>query len=326
MATTAQIDANRQNAQASTGPRSDDGKARSRENALKHGLAGEVDKQSEAFITRRAAWAREKKPQGQAGEWALDGLVAATIQLDKCRAALDGVLAEQAARARMAWDLDRRVEAAQVAARLPRDPVVSARKLEASWHGCDMMIEVWIRLEEAVLANGKWTDPERSIALDLLAYPRDLRDGRTSLDAPEGTPPADHLRGLVEGQVERLEAMKESLVWLDDLERKHAEEGSIGLITKPAQLIQRYEREAHRRYEKAELELQKSSAPVPAPAPAPARPATRPVERTVRADSALTRMDEACSRALARPAPHAARSSQGVAYLDVAITPRQPTS
>jgi hypothetical protein len=324
MATTAQIDANRQNAQASTGPKTIEGKARSSGNATRHGLAGEVDKQSEAFKARRAAWAREKRPQGLAGDWALEQLVAATIQLEKCRAALEGVLAEQAERAREAWDLDRRVQAAQVAARLPRDPLVSARKLESSWHGSELLIDLWKRLGAALAANGKWTDSERSTALDLLAYPRDLRDGRTALDPPEGTPALDHLREFVKTEVERLEGWKESLARVDDLERINAEEGSIGLISRPAQLIQRYEREAQRRYEKAELELQKSSAPVPAPAPSPARPAQRPVERAVRLES-LAKMDEACSRALARPAPHATRSSPDVAYLDVAITPRPPS-
>ena len=40
MATAAQIEANRRNARKSSGPRTEDGKRRSRENALKHGLTG----------------------------------------------------------------------------------------------------------------------------------------------------------------------------------------------------------------------------------------------------------------------------------------------
>src|SRR5215469_7193559 len=39
MATTAQIEANRRNAQRSTGPRTEAGRAVSRQNALKHGLS-----------------------------------------------------------------------------------------------------------------------------------------------------------------------------------------------------------------------------------------------------------------------------------------------
>src|SRR5208337_3510664 len=39
VATAAQIEANRRNAQRSTGPKTDEGKARVRRNALKHGMA-----------------------------------------------------------------------------------------------------------------------------------------------------------------------------------------------------------------------------------------------------------------------------------------------
>jgi hypothetical protein len=42
MATQAQIDANRQNAQRSTGPRTPDGKAAIRENAVRHGLTSSI--------------------------------------------------------------------------------------------------------------------------------------------------------------------------------------------------------------------------------------------------------------------------------------------
>ena len=38
MATAAQIEANRRNAQKSTGPKTDEGKARVRRNAFKHGM------------------------------------------------------------------------------------------------------------------------------------------------------------------------------------------------------------------------------------------------------------------------------------------------
>jgi hypothetical protein len=47
MATKAQIEANRRNAQSSTGPRTDDGKARIRQNALRHGLCAAIPQMSD---------------------------------------------------------------------------------------------------------------------------------------------------------------------------------------------------------------------------------------------------------------------------------------
>ena len=42
MATERQIEANQRNAQLSTGPRTDEGKAQSRANAIKHGMANNI--------------------------------------------------------------------------------------------------------------------------------------------------------------------------------------------------------------------------------------------------------------------------------------------
>ena len=59
MATEAQINANRRNAQKSTGPRSPEGKAATSRNALKHGLCAEkhllVDEDDDSSVSGRPA-------------------------------------------------------------------------------------------------------------------------------------------------------------------------------------------------------------------------------------------------------------------------------
>ncbi len=72
MATPAQIAANRQNAQRSTGPRTPEGKARSARNALRHGFASREfivpDDERENFESLRTALAAELKPAGALAE------------------------------------------------------------------------------------------------------------------------------------------------------------------------------------------------------------------------------------------------------------------
>ena len=89
MATERQIEANRRNAKLSSGPSSLEGKSRSRLNATKHGLAGELaDVEaglSPEFLDRREKWAPEYQPVGEGANWALDQAVAASLRIERDR-------------------------------------------------------------------------------------------------------------------------------------------------------------------------------------------------------------------------------------------------
>src|SRR5579864_2662331 len=89
MATQQQIDANRRNAQKSTGPTTPEGRAAVRHNALKHGLTAEIlipgmedqpefDRLCDAFET-------EYQPVGPTEESLLENLVAAKWRLSRAR-------------------------------------------------------------------------------------------------------------------------------------------------------------------------------------------------------------------------------------------------
>jgi len=68
MATTRQIEANRANAKKSTGPKTEAGKLRARQNSWKHGLTAEVvvttSEDAEAFSEFREALMRQYDPEG----------------------------------------------------------------------------------------------------------------------------------------------------------------------------------------------------------------------------------------------------------------------
>ena len=69
----AQLDANRRNALKSTGPRTPEGKAQSRRNALKHGLTGAGvvlhPEDRERLKIRLAEWTRDLDPQDAVEQW-----------------------------------------------------------------------------------------------------------------------------------------------------------------------------------------------------------------------------------------------------------------
>ena len=279
MATPKQIEANRRNAALSTGPRTEAGKARSRANAVSHGLAAEhpeIDAEaapSAAFVERRAKWAAEVRPSGEVAGWALDGAVAASLRIDSCGRAMDDLVARTRQRAHLCWEEDRAVEAAEAFARLARNPILAARQLRTIPAGALLLIDAWVALGQA-LRSRDWTEAEASRALDLLGFDHDLREGLTAIDPREGDPVAFR-RALVSEEVEGLEELLEtSLIPLEEGERIRAAAGDLALISKPGKLLARYERDAWRTYHKAMAEVANpSTVPVAVAPPVPEVPA-----------------------------------------------------
>ena len=85
-----QISANRANAQKSTGPKTDAGRATVRLNALRHGLAAEsvvIETEDKAqFEESRAAFEAEHQPCGPTENLLLDQIVVAAWRLRRTRA------------------------------------------------------------------------------------------------------------------------------------------------------------------------------------------------------------------------------------------------
>ena len=275
MATEKQIEANRRNAALSTGPKTEAGKALSRANATTHGLAAEHPEaeSSPAFLDRRAKWGAELRPSGEVVGWALDRAVAASLRIDSCGRAMDVLIAKTRERARLVWDEDRGVEAAETFTRLARNPVLAARQLRATLAGALLLMEAWAALGQA-LHDRDWDEAEASRALDLLGVARDLRQGRTAIDPVEGDGLAFR-RELVAGEVEGLKDLIErALIPLEQGECRRAMAGDLALISKPGKLLARYERDAWRTYHKAMAEVANpSTVPVAVAPPVPEVPA-----------------------------------------------------
>ena len=281
MATEKQVAANRRNAGLSTGPRTEAGKARSRGNATSHGLAGvrpeiEAEMGAEgggcpAFAERRAKWKAEIRPEGEVAGWALDCAVAASLRIDRCGRAMDSLVEATRERARLSWEEDRAVSAAEAFGRLGRNPVLAARQLRTTLAGAILLIDAWNALGEA-LGRGDWTEAESSRALDLLGVARDLREGLKAIDPPDEDDPPAFRRSLVDDQVASLlDLVDRALIPLEAGECRRGMEGDLALISKPGKLLARYERDAWRRYRESMAGVGKP-AQASAPAPIDARP------------------------------------------------------
>ena len=280
MATERQIEANRRNAARST--RAEVGAGQGPEPGQRHQAwhGGGVGPSVEAGLSPEFA-----RPPGEVGggvrtrsarprNWALDRAVAASLRIERCERAIDELTEAARERARLAWDQDRAVEAATIAGRLARDPVLASRQLQTTLAGVELLVEAWLGLVAALEAGADWSESEASRALDLLGVAADLRSGRTPIDAPEGSDPVAFRRELALDEVDRLEALRdEAMVPLDEMERRRAMAGDVALLSKPAKLILRYERDAWRRYRESIR-----GGPGPAAAPGPAV-ASRPEAR-----------------------------------------------
>jgi hypothetical protein len=288
MASQKQIDANSRNAKLSSGP-SELGKSRSRLNATKHGLASQLaeveSKFSPEFEDRRARWAAEQNPRGEAGDFALDRVVAATFRIERCEHAIDDHITTVQQRARLTWDEDRATEAAILFGRLDRDPILASRQLQTTLAGVVLLMESWMLLLGALEPGRDWSESERSKALDLLGLDPGLRNGRMPIDAPEGADSADFRRTLALDELDRLETFRDqSLIPLDEMEQRHAMKGDVALLSKPAKLLLRYEREAWKHYNQSMKELKNPTPPpviVPTPIIAqPPKPPEKPIVPT----------------------------------------------
>ncbi len=270
MASLAQMTANRANAQKSTGPRSDEGKETTRRNALKHGLAGRMallpDEEGGLVAARIEAWTAVFTPRDAYEVWLVEQVAVSSVQIEHCQAHENSLRTRQATRAALCWDVDRESEAEDLGVLLAKSPAKVAHKLRRTKQGCAWLIGRWEGLARILEAKGDWDEPQKRLALDLLATPVELRDGWTLLD---GDRPA-----LIREQLGRLRSLSETaLVELDDQERADAEMGFGPDFDKALALARRYEAACVRRLESARTQLKKNRQAARPDRPAPKRDA-----------------------------------------------------
>ena len=171
MTTPRKIEANRRNAQRSTGPRTEAGRNKVKFNALTHGLTAETvvlpHEDAAAYEHRLKTWTRELNPQGDMGRYLAERLVKISWQLDRADLHDRDRLIQRNQQAPADRDKARKMDVQILINRLfdkpevpeqsgrlakpetPREgPAETLARLEASAEGCRQLLAQWAAVIE----------------------------------------------------------------------------------------------------------------------------------------------------------------------------------
>ncbi len=164
----AKLAANRRNALRSTGPKTPEGKERSRRNALKHGLTGEgvaLPTEDQAEVSRRfAALQADLRPSNELSEQLVRRVAFLSVRLRRSEKHETAETARRIRRAIAKFD-DERLAAVEIqAAKLYQEPATTVRRLQATPEGIDWLLNEWSILRADLNHDDKnrWTTNHRS--------------------------------------------------------------------------------------------------------------------------------------------------------------------
>jgi hypothetical protein len=154
------------------------------------------------------------------------------------------------------WLEDQKTRALTLRARLSKDPMRVVHALEGFKQGAELVVGLWQGLSDVLISTGDWDQEQRSLALDLLAVPRELR---TENSAP--LPPAGDKAGLTDLTTREIARWTERIDGiLDDRDQQCREDTLAGLsLDEDARLkrLKRTETNERRNYNKAVAELKR---------------------------------------------------------------------
>ena len=165
--------ANLANAQKSTGPKTDEGKARSRANAYKHGLAGEGVVQSpeeDAEVAFRfGELAAELKPDGPVAEMLVHQIASTSLRLERSAEQESRHIGRRRRHAVADHDQAMWAEADALIADLNDNPAASARRLLRTPEGIEAAIATWFGLKADLVSDSprSWTARHGELAVNL---------------------------------------------------------------------------------------------------------------------------------------------------------------
>src|SRR5579883_1679954 len=178
---------NRKNAQKSTGPKTQEGKDRSRCNALKHGLRAEViplpDEDPAEIRARSDAWNEYYKPRAPAEQHLVNECVRATVLSDRCHRSHEAIVGQRVREAEAKYEHEREDEVERLWAAFKDDPATTVKGLKRTACGCRSLLARWRALGEVLRRAGAWTEDECNEVVRLLGHRQENEVMKASVDA-----------------------------------------------------------------------------------------------------------------------------------------------
>jgi hypothetical protein len=176
---------NRQNALKSTGPRTPEGKAVVRWNALKHGLRSDAaalpNEDPAVAEARNRSWNEFYDPRSPEEQHLANECVRVTLLSDRAAAYNHANVSQQVFDADLAWENARCDAVQDNISRLKDDPVDTRAALVETAAGCRWLVLRWEALLDSLNDDGKWNRSERSEAVRLMG----CKPGRGLKENPE---------------------------------------------------------------------------------------------------------------------------------------------
>jgi hypothetical protein len=176
----ARLEANRRNALRSTGPKTPEGKEKSRANALKHGLcSSKLVSEDLALLQQRSLeMFCALKPQSLYQNWLVDTMSVISLRIDRSARIERRVFDRKALHAELCWEDDRKLQAIRLGAMITENPADVVEQLRRTPQGCEWLMTHWAMLAYTAESVGPWTPDQTRLAFDLLGTPREFRLGQ----------------------------------------------------------------------------------------------------------------------------------------------------